>query len=91
MVVILYVIIVYDCGEERVNKVRIYLKQYLNWVQNSVLEGELTEPEYMRVMKGLRDIIDESQDCVICYKAKDRKFISIDEIGTKKAEITTII
>ena len=73
------------------NKVRIYLKQYLNWVQNSVLEGELTEPEYMKVMKGLRDIIDESQDCVICYKTKDRKFLSIDEIGTKKAEITTII
>ena len=52
MVVILYVIIVYDVGVERVNKVRIYLKQYLNWVQNSVLEGELTEPEYMKVMNG---------------------------------------
>jgi len=59
VVVILYVIIVYDVGEERVNKVRIYLKQYLNWVQNSVLEGELTEAEYMKVMNGLRDVIDD--------------------------------
>ena len=65
MVVILYVIIVYDVGVERVNKVRIYLKQYLNWVQNSVLEGELTEPEYLKIMNGLRDVIDESQDNVI--------------------------
>jgi CRISPR-associated protein Cas2 len=87
----MYVIIVYDIGEERVNKVRIYLKQYLNWVQNSVLEGELTEAEYMKVMKGLEEIIVKSQDCVICYKTKDRKFLSIDEIGTKKAEISTII
>ena len=87
----MYVIIVYDVGEERVNKVRIYLKQYLNWVQNSVLEGELTEPEYLKIMKGLRDVIDESQDNVICYKSKDRKYLAIDEIGTKKAEITTII
>lgn len=91
MVVILYVIIVYDVGEERVNKVRVYLKQYLNWVQNSVLEGELTEAEYMKIMNGLRDVIDESQDNVICYKTKDRKYLAVDEIGTKKAEITTII
>jgi CRISPR-associated protein Cas2 len=90
-VVILYVIIVYDVGVERVNKVRIYLKQYLNWVQNSVLEGELTEPEYLKIMTGLRDVIDESQDNVICYKSRDRKYLAIDEIGTKKAEIITII
>ncbi len=91
MVVILYVIIVYDVGEERVNKVRVYLKQYLNWVQNSVLEGELTEPEYMRIMSGLREIIDESLDQVICYKSRDRRYLNVDEIGTKKAEISTII
>lgn len=91
MVVTLYVIIVYDVGIERVNKVRVYLKQYLNWVQNSVLEGELTEAEYMKVMNGLKDVIDESVDNVICYKTKDRKYLAIDEIGTKKAEITTII
>ena len=87
----MYVIIVYDVGVERVNKVRIYLKQYLNWVQNSVLEGELTEPEYLKVMNGLRDVIDESLDNVICYKTRDRRYLAIDEIGTKKAEITTII
>ncbi len=91
MVVILYVIIVYDVGEERVNKVRVYLKQYLNWVQNSVLEGELTEPEYMKIMSGLRDVIDESFDHVICYKSRDRRYLNVDEIGTKKAEISTII
>lgn len=87
----MYVIIVYDVGVERVNKVRIYLKQYLNWVQNSVLEGELTEPEYLKIMNGLRDVIDESLDNVICYKTRDRRYLAIDEIGTKKAEITTII
>jgi len=90
-VVILYVIIVYDVGVERVNKVRIYLKQYLNWVQNSVFEGELTDSEYMKITNGLKEIIDESLDHVICYKSKDRKYLDVDEIGTKKAEISTII
>ena len=91
MVVVLYVVIVYDVGEERVNKVRIYLKQYLNWVQNSVLEGELTEPEYMKIMNGLKEIIDETMDHIICYKSRDKKYLDTDEIGTRKAEISTII
>ncbi len=38
----MYVIIVYDAGVKHLNKVRIFLKQYLDWVQNSVFEGELT-------------------------------------------------
>lgn len=91
MVVILYVVIVYDVGVERVNKVRIYLKQYLNWVQNSVFEGELTEPEYMKIMNHLKEIIDEPLDHVICYKSRDKRYLDTDEIGTRKAEISTII
>ncbi len=91
MVVALYVVIVYDVGVERVNKIRIYLKQYLNWVQNSVFEGELTEPEYMKIMSHLKEIIDESLDHVICYKSRDKRYLDTDEIGTRKAEISTII
>jgi len=91
VVVILYVVIVYDVGVERVNKVRIYLKQYLNWVQNSVFEGGLTESEYMKITSRLGEIIDESMDHVICYKSRDKRYLDTDEIGTRKAEISTII
>ncbi len=84
-------VIVYDVGVERVNKIRIYLKQYLNWVQNSVFEGELTEPEYMKIMNHLKEIIDESLDHVICYKSRDKRYLDTDEIGSRKAEISTII
>ncbi len=87
----MYVVIVYDVGVERVNKIRIYLKQYLNWVQNSVFEGELTEPEYMKIMSQLGELIDESYDHVICYKSRDKRYLDIREIGTRKAEISTII
>jgi len=87
----LYVIIVYDVGIERVNKVRIYLKQYLNWVQNSVLEGELTKPEYLKIMNHIKELIDENHDHIICYKTRDKKYLNTDEIGTKKAETSTII
>ena len=84
-------IIVYDAGVKRLNKVRIFLKQYLNWVQNSVFEGELTKAEYMRIRLRLKDLIDEDEDCIFIYSVRDRKYLGFDELGTRKAEIDTII
>ena len=87
----MYVIIVYDAGVKRLNKVRIFLKQYLNWVQNSVFEGELTKAEYLRVRLRLKDLIDEDEDCIFIYSVRDRKYLGFDELGTRKVEIDTII
>lgn len=39
----MYVILVYDVGEKRVAKMLRLCRKYLNWIQNSVFEGELTE------------------------------------------------
>jgi len=85
------VIIVYDAGVKRLNKVRIFLKQYLNWVQNSVFEGELTKAEYMKVRLRLKELIDEDEDCIFIYSVRDRKYLGFEELGTRKAEIDTII
>ena len=87
----LYVIIVYDMGVDRLNKVRIFLKQYLNWVQNSVFEGELTKAEYLKVRSRLNELIDENADCIFIYHVRDRKYLDLDELGTRRAEIDTII
>ena len=36
-------IIVQDINVDRVNKAKLFLWQYLYWIQNSVFEGEVTE------------------------------------------------
>ena len=87
----MYVIIVYDAGTERLNKIRIFLKQYLNWVQNSVFEGELTKAEYMKVRSRLKELIDDDLDCIFIYHVRDKKYFGFDELGTRKAEIDPII
>lgn len=91
MVVGLYVIVVYDMGIKRLNKVRIFLKQYLNWVQNSVFEGELTKAEYFIVKSRLEELIDEDEDCIFLYHVRDRKYLGFEEMGTRKVEIDSII
>ena len=87
----MYAVVVYDVGVERVNAVRVFLKQYLNWIQNSVVEGELTEVEFMEVSKGIKELIHSTADNVIIYTWKDKKYMGREEFGMPKAEISEII
>ena len=87
----MYVIVVYDCNVKRVNKVRKFLKRYLNWVQNSVFEGELTKVQYLQVKQGVVDIIEKEEDCVFFYSVKSQKYMKFEEMGTRKVDIDVII
>lgn len=87
----MYVIIVYDISVERVSKVCNFLRCFLNWVQNSVFEGELTESQFMRIESGLREIMDESVDSVRIYILRNKDVLKIKTIGVEKAQVDTII
>lgn len=87
----MYVVVVYDVAVERVNKVRGFLKQYLNWVQNSAFEGEISEGTFAEVKIGLTEIIDESQDSIIFFTAMSQKWLKKEVLGIEKSEISSII
>ena len=40
---ITYIILVYDIQQKRVGQMLKLCRQYLNWIQNSVFEGELSD------------------------------------------------
>ncbi len=82
----MYVIVVYDVGVKRVNKVKKLLRQYLIWIQNSVFEGELTEAELMRLKDEIKRIVEKKKDAVHIYRIKSEKYLKKDTIGTPKAE-----
>lgn len=87
----MYVVIVYDVGVERVDKVRKFLKKYLNWVQNSVLEGELTKAELLKVKHGIKELIDKDLDSILIYSTKAEYFLKKEIIGVEKGETSEII
>jgi CRISPR-associated protein Cas2 len=90
-VVVVYVIIVYDIGVERVNKVRAFLRQYLDWIQNSVFEGALTKSALKEIEQGLREIIVPEEDSVIIYMLKDARYLNKKFIGEPKVEPSNIL
>ena len=87
----MYVILVYDVGVERVNQVRVFLKRYLNWIQNSAFEGELTEGELAQIKSGLSGLIRESEDSIIVFKTSNKKWVDKEIIGVEKSEVSTFI
>ena len=87
----MYFIIVYDIDAKRVAKVCKYLRQHLNWVQNSVFEGELTKAQFARVQSGLLGIIDESEDSVLVYQMRHEKWMDKQAIGVEKNPVTNLL
>ena len=87
----MYVIIVYDIDTKRVAKVCKYLRQHLNWVQNSVFEGELTKAQLARVKAGLLGIIDDDEDSVLIYQMRHEKWMDREVIGIEKNPVTNLL
>ncbi|ADR19823.1 CRISPR-associated endonuclease Cas2 [Calditerrivibrio nitroreducens] len=68
----MYLIITYDIGEERVNKIRKILKKYFMWVQNSVFEGEITEGKLTQCKLELEKVIIKEADSIYFYRIENR-------------------
>ncbi|MHA1780454.1 MAG: CRISPR-associated endonuclease Cas2 [Candidatus Thorarchaeota archaeon] len=87
----MYVIVVYDIEVERIDKVRAMLKRYLFWVQNSVFEGELSEPSFQSMISELKALINKQYDSVIIYKLNSPKSVKRSIIGVDKGLTDFII
>jgi CRISPR-associated protein Cas2 len=76
---------VYDVGVERVNKVLKVGRVYLTWIQNSVLEGEISEADLIKLEKKISDIIDSEKDSVLIF-ILDTRYNEKIVIGKNKNE-----
>ncbi|EES47852.1 UNVERIFIED_ORG: CRISPR-associated endonuclease Cas2 [Clostridium botulinum] len=81
----MFVIVTYDVGEKRVNKVRKKLKMYLTWTQNSVFEGEITNAKLKKCLSELSLILDKEGDSLYIYKVKNNNNIEKNVVGELKS------
>jgi CRISPR-associated protein Cas2 len=80
----MYVILVYDMGQKRVGKMLKLCRRYLNWVQNSVFEGELTEVQLKELLLDARRIMKNDEDSVILFKNRDKKWLDKQIVGVER-------
>jgi len=80
----MYYILVYDVNVDRVQKMLKIVREYLNHVQNSVFEGELTDAQLAELKDKIRDWMDEDEDSIIIYRVGSKRWSSREVLGVEK-------
>ncbi len=80
----LFAILVYDFNVKRVGKALKITRKYLNWVQNSVFEGEISVANLTKLKMELKGMMNPDEDSIIIYTFRSLKYSERIEIGLKK-------
>jgi CRISPR-associated protein Cas2 len=81
----MYVILVYDINEKRVGKMLKLCRRYLNWIQNSVFEGEITEVKLKELVIKSKDIMELREDSVIIFKSREQRWLEKEVVGVERS------
>jgi len=94
VVVIMYVILVYDInlenkeGQKVLRNVYKICKKYLVHIQNSVFEGELLESQLLKLKSELKTYIRDDKDSVIVFKSRNQRWMEKTFFGKLEEDIT---
>ncbi|GAX90701.1 CRISPR-associated endonuclease Cas2 [Effusibacillus lacus] len=80
----MFVILVYDVNVKRVGRVLKTARKYLTWVQNSVLEGDISETNYKKLKTELLRIMKQDEDSFVFYTFQTQNYSKREEYGLKK-------
>ncbi|PZX51588.1 CRISPR-associated protein Cas2 [Algoriphagus ratkowskyi] len=87
----MYVILVYDMGEKRVGKMLKLCRQYLNWIQNSVFEGEITDVKLKELLINTKKLMRQEEDSIIIFKSRDQKWLEKEVYGKEKNSLDNFL
>ena len=80
----MYYILVYDVNVKRVTKMLKLVRSYLNHVQNSVFEGELTDAQLEELKDEAKDLMNPEEDSIIIYRVGSKRWSSREVLGIEK-------
>ncbi len=81
----MYVVLVYDMDADRTHLMLKLGRRYLTHVQNSVLEGEITEGDLTRLREEI-DALLEPEESVILYELSSERLVSRTVFGEDPTE-----
>ncbi len=87
----MYVIAVYDVGQKRVGKMLKLCRRYLNWIQNSVFEGEISEVRLLELKHEAMLLMDDNTDSLIIFKTRQEKWLDKEIVGKEKQSLDNFL
>jgi CRISPR-associated protein Cas2 len=76
---------------KRVGKMLKLCRQYLNWIQNSVFEGELTEVALKELLHKAQKLMDTDTDSLIVFCSRQEKWLEKTVIGKEKNDLDNLL
>lgn len=83
----MYVLLVYDIRERRVSKMLKLCRQYLNWIQNSVFEGEISEVKLKELLLKAEKFLDLDEDSVLVFKSRTQQWLEKEVLGQERKRL----
>ncbi len=81
----MFVILFYDVNAKRCNKMLKTCRKYLTWVQNSVLEGDISNASFEKMIFEINHIIEPAEnDSVVVYKFRQMRYFKREVFGADK-------
>lgn len=87
----MYVILVYDFGEKRVGKMLKLCRKYLNWIQNSVFEGEISEVKLKELTIKAKAIMDTEEDSIIIFSNHTGFYMNKQVVGKERMKLDNFL
>lgn len=87
----MYIILVYDVEQKRVAKMLKLCRRYINWIQNSVFEGEITEVKLKELLHEAGKIMDKEKDSLILFRSRQEKWLEKTVVGKEKNELDNVL
>lgn len=87
----MYVILVYDVGKKRVGKMLKLCRRYLNWIQNSVFEGEISESKLKALLSEAGEVMKVEDDSLILFKSRQEGWLEKQIVGKERSRLDTIL
>jgi len=87
----MHVILVYDMDTKRVGKMLKLCRRYLNWIQNSVFEGEISVAALKQLEFEAREIMNLEKDSLILFKSREIRCLEKKIIGQERNGLDNIL
>ena len=87
----MYVILVYEFGENRVNKMLKLSRKYLNWIQNSVFEGEISEARLKELLMQSDKFMKKDEDSIIIFNTLSQISMEKRIIGKERSSVDVFL
>jgi CRISPR-associated protein Cas2 len=87
----MYVILVYDMNTKRVVKMLKHCRKYLNWIQNSTFEGEISKVKLTEMLDRAYEIMDDEEDSIIVFKSRSKDWLEKEILGFERQSTSQML